>query len=341
MASTPAWCQPLLPVKVGHGRVASFEIMKCAKGTAAKLLGDCFNRPAKPSRDPRVSYPNCCNFNGCVVLYGLKQDKPVGWAVSFWPGKDPFTCYQSAVAVAEAREANAVPERATGNAPVSVAPQQYPPDPWRRNGTTTPAAPPAPIAKRQAPAPVSYWGDVGVRCLASYNSRGLADEFFATWTVNGEKEFFRVSSPNKVQGKSSRFCFIFDHDRLNTIVQVDGGQPRAIYLMSGWRIEKAFDDIDDAKADPNAGPRLARYDEIVSNLRAGNADFLKTHKAEWQKIVAQHTSNARIQISENMAMHQREREAMGRDVMNAVKQAPASRTVIYSPDFNYVPYVIE
>jgi len=71
----------------------------CAKGTAGQLLD------AVLKGSPQTS---CMNFGGSMVLYGVRQQNPVGPAVSFWPGKDPESCYQRKLVEMKAQEARSI-----------------------------------------------------------------------------------------------------------------------------------------------------------------------------------------------------------------------------------------
>ena len=64
---------------------ADFYSLSCVKATAGQLLDAVLAGRLDAS---------CMNFDGSLVLYGVKQQNPVGYAVSFWPGKDPQSCYQ-------------------------------------------------------------------------------------------------------------------------------------------------------------------------------------------------------------------------------------------------------
>lgn len=122
---------------------SDFYGLSCAKGTASQLA----QAISRGSLNASV-----IDTGDTVVVYGCKQAKIVGWAISFWPGKDPNSVYQRMLG--ERRGAN---PSATG---VKVEGAEV-------------------------------WSAVGIHCCAHYSKGGSADGCAIRWNEDGTKQFYR------------------------------------------------------------------------------------------------------------------------------------------------------
>jgi hypothetical protein len=260
-----------------------------AKGTAGQLLA----AVSKGARDA-----SCMKFDGSMVLYGIRQQTPVGFAVSFWPGKDPESCYQRKLMEIRQKQAQPGPQPATSGA--------------------------TPRTSIFAAA----WDDVVVRCCTRYDSKGKLTGWLMLWNDDGTKQFFR----------DSRLACLFQHDEPRSVVERGtGGAPQAVHLLSGWKLEKSYASADEAKADSAGQAALDEIDRLSDQLKTADVEFRKAHKKLFDWYIGQKRAASSRHISGIIASNAAQNAQNLQGVMGAVKDAPASRSYLWSPGTSYLP----
>jgi hypothetical protein len=290
--------------------------LKCVKGTAGSLL------KAVVSNSRTTT---CMNYQGQLVVYGCTQHKPRGYAVSFWPGRDPETCYR-----AQQQQLYERQQQLRMQQMEQQQLQQQPlPQANRNMGLQT--------QRQNATVPVSFWDDVAVQCCAYYDQKGDPSGLIS-WHEDGTREYFRDCP------KPGLRC-LFHDDQLRAVFEHENkdkkDEVRAVHLISAGRIKKTFDSVEQARGDSEAGSAVAEFETLEAAIKKSGKDFQKAHQIQFQKYVASWTHHQGQKIAANIRQHDREREQMGAELLSTIKNAPASRTTVWAPWNNYLPVNID
>ncbi len=238
------------------------------KGTAGSLLRDIASRSLKAS---------CLNVGGSFVVYGCDRDKQVGYAVAFWPDKDPISCYQ---------DANHFDSR-------------------------------------------SFWDDVAVSCCSQYDKHGNRSALIS-WNEDGTKRYFRDCPQRGLR------C-LFDNDQLQAVFECEKDKVRNVHLISGWKITETFKSVEQARESDAGGGVVAEFEKIEAAIKDSDKEFRDLHVKLYKAFVAKAKLRAEARISANIQQHELERESAMKALMQAVRDAPASRTSVWAPWNDYLP----
>jgi hypothetical protein len=182
----------------------------------------------------------------------------------------------------------------------------------------------------------SVWDQVGLRCYLQYDVFNRKENGrsgpLVCWDEDGGKRYYCEYEKDKPEG----LCCLFDQDELQAVLECRNGQPKSVTLVSDWEIRKRLSRVD-AEDDPEGQAMLEKFTESERALEKESKGFIEAHKKLFHSSVAAVTTGKRKKMLANEAALEAARNESMRQLVNTVKQAPASQAYLWSPGNSYSP----